>query len=801
MNKYLMTGIALLAVSGAARSQTVLTESFATAEDFARWTVIDVNADNATWRFDETVTPSHVFYNYHGTNAGDDWLISPAISIPSEGTYLLTFDTRGSSYGESLEVWTGNAPTVAGMTQKMLDLPDLGYVEQSKSVLLQCTAGESLRIGFHAVTPADRFRLNVGNIVVRKVENPLDLAVTRLVSPVSAMNLSNAETVTVNVSNTGLNAVGSFVLNCTVKLGDETVKDITETVTPSTPLAVGSSMQYTFTEKVDMTVPRGNYKFTVSVVDENDIDPSNNSVTAEIHNLTAATVPYRMGFESDEDTTCLSFLNLNNDDGDWSVTANGFFSQFSRTGSYCVGYNYSANQADDWFFLDPMQLNAGYYVLKFWYSAMEDHPEKMRVCWGTSPTAEAMTNVLAEFNPMTNINYEESINIFQVPADGQYYIGFYAFSDADENWIVVDDISLDAVDPNAGDLEMLAFTEPFDYWRAPDHSCATVNVRNIGIVDAQADVVLTVDGVETMRRTETFVAQQQRNISLDNAVNSLPAGTHTLKVTIDYPTDSNLENNSMEKEVTVLPAQAVALWDFEDGVLPQDLTYRSEDSNTISPDAGDEFVPEGNGWGIFNLENYIFGTRALAGCSWFTSAGYADRWVVLPQVTVNGENAWFALDAASFNPQRLEDYRVKVSEGRDYWADYDTELSVDGESVYVKTRGINLGKYNGKTVYIAVNLKTYDGEALVIDNLGVYGDCSLASSVGVSDIYGGASALRLAGDELRGEGIASIAVYDMNGRQVAFGEGESLNVSGLVRGLYIARGESADGVFVLKFTR
>lgn len=53
----------------------------------------------------------------------------------------------------------------------------------------------------------------------------------------------------------------------------------------------------------------------------------------------------------------------------------------------------------------------------------------MRLCYGNAPTPEAMTNVVVEYNPMTNDSYLESVNIIELKEEGNIYFGFYAFSD------------------------------------------------------------------------------------------------------------------------------------------------------------------------------------------------------------------------------------------------------------------------------------------------------------------------------------------------------------------------------------
>lgn len=108
MNKlYTLLAASLLATTATAEENAPIFEtSFNTAEDFAAWTVKDVNKDGTTWTFNAETTP-HVYYQYHNTNTGDDWLISPEITPAADGTLMVHYLFKGSSFGESFEVYTG----------------------------------------------------------------------------------------------------------------------------------------------------------------------------------------------------------------------------------------------------------------------------------------------------------------------------------------------------------------------------------------------------------------------------------------------------------------------------------------------------------------------------------------------------------------------------------------------------------------------------------------------------------------------------------------------------------------------
>ena len=83
---------------------------------------------------------------------------------------------------------------------------------------------------------------------------------------------------------------------------------------------------------------------------------------------------------------------------------------------------------------------------------------------------------------------------------------------------------------------------------------------------------------------------------------------------------------------------------------------------------------------------------------------------------------------------------MKVSDGStnpaDYW--YSSEAKISNESTTPKTRGISLGKYNGKNIAVAFNIVSKKGEALCLDNLGFYGGIEKVAT-GIKDITSDAS--------------------------------------------------------------
>lgn len=600
---------------------------------------------------------------------------------------MVQYTTYGTSYGEKLAVYTGNAPTVEAMTKLQAQNDKVLGVRTTEYFFYDATAGVPFHVGFHTTSPADQWRFYMCEFSVKQVDKVVDLQVDNVLSPVSGDNLSNAETVKVHVVNNGLDASDKFEVAYQLD-GGAVVKDKVDR-----SLAPGEAMEYTFSQKADLSTPRHKYALKAYTIEPNDINTDNDTTAVVVRHGGAVTPPYSWGFEPGDDTADFKFYNLNGDDGEWKVYQ-ATYMNMARTGYGCLAYNYNKeNDADDWAMLDPIKVEAGNYVLRYWYSGSDGHTEKLGVYWGTGNTPDDM-DVCIDEQIIKQGKYQEAFKVIKFDKPQTIYLGFYSHSDKDENWL-----------------------------------------------------------------------------------------------TIESDDDNMPDNNVMSKEVNVLGAPVV-YYDFEDGKISSDLSFYVGDSGTVNANAGDEFNKEG--WGIFNIEKHaMLGEHVLAGTSWIDGAT-PDRWLILPKVHVNSENACFVWDAMSFNQLLLETYRVKVSDGSgnpaDYW--YTTDLEVKGETITPKTRGISLSKYNGKDVYIAFNLVTPKGEVLCLDNIGVYGDVVN----GITDVNGEAAGMFIVDDNSFGAvGAKSVAVVDLSGRTVLRAESSSTSVAGLQPGVYVGVAKFADG--------
>ena len=693
-------------------AQEIFQTNFQTETEFQQWLVVDNNADENTWQFDPYAEPSKTFYNYHSTNAADDWFISPAITSAETGTLAVSFSVQGSSYVEKIEVFYGTEQTAEAMTNRLSDVISLGNEITNHLYLINANANEPLYIGFRACSDADKWRLYLCEVKVQFTSNPVDIQAAEFITPVTDFGLDQ-ETVTVKVKNTGNVDVNSFDISFSI---DE-VTIATETV--NQPLAVGGEMEYTFTAKADLSEPRKTFALKAWTTHPDDVNSTNDACSVTVLHKAPASVPYSMGFEANEYTDGITMFNLNEDEGNWDLYTDPWWS-LAHNGDYCLAYNYDKNNnANDWAILEPITVEEpGYYVLKFWYSGDDTHPEKLAVYYGNEATPESMTNKIVEYAPFARGEYEESINIIYINQPQTVCIGFYAFSDKDENWLCVDDVVFEKIDAESVDMAVLPITNPQQYVHKGSKKDVSFALRNLGIVDVTSTLRVMIDEDVIYEEGINVVAQEIKDLVLGNALNNLAAGTHEISVELLLDADVNSENNKKTFEFQVLE-NPVMSWDFEDGQLPADFAFRVEDEGVVNPSAGDEFNEYG--WGIFNIQQHeLYGEHLLAGTSWLDGTDKADRWCILPPFTPS-EESFLVWDAASFNPNFLESYSVMISSnGDDSWY-YFTEEEIVSESAEFKTRGISLSEYSGQDIYIAFRLRSENCEHLILDNIELYG--------------------------------------------------------------------------------
>lgn len=166
--------------------------------------------------------------------------------------------------------------------------------------------------------------------------------------------------------------------------------------------------------------------------------------------------------------------------------------------------------------------------------------------------------------------------------------------------------------------------------------------------------------------------------------------------------------------ITALNAQ-VFQEDFQNGIPSNFVLIRN---HNLTPAANVNFVT--SAW--VSRDNIVStGNKAACSTSWFTPAGVADDWMIIPGITLTSGNylVWKALAPdAAYN----DGYEVKLSTSNGVTIpDFNINLfSITGEnSDDWTTRSVDLSVYAGQTVSIAFRNNSNDKFLLYVDDIRV----------------------------------------------------------------------------------
>lgn len=218
--------------------------------------------------------------------------------------------------------------------------------------------------------------------------------------------------------------------------------------------ATSQNPQVTFTAT-------GSYTVTLTATNNqgSDAQVSNNCITVVTQTCNALGTALTMGFEAAESLTGWAVENTNGDvdgggdDITWfPVSATDLSTAIGSTVTAHGGQNmaiYIYNQdgttaANDWLYTPCLSLQTGTtYTISFWYRvANAQYPEKVRVKLGNAQLGTSMTQMIVDLGSKTNTTWVQQTSTFTVAAAGNYYVGFQCYSNADEYFVLLDDINI-----------------------------------------------------------------------------------------------------------------------------------------------------------------------------------------------------------------------------------------------------------------------------------------------------------------------------------------------------------------------
>lgn len=147
---------------------------FANQTEFDLWTVIDDNGDKKTWA--EDLTAKAAKYSYSSANAGNDWLISPPLSLKAETEYRLRLDVKAHNANstESMKVFVGQGATVGDQTaEELADYPVINSTSYStKTITIKPSTTGNYNIGFYVYSAKNKYYLYLQNVIIENMSAP-----------------------------------------------------------------------------------------------------------------------------------------------------------------------------------------------------------------------------------------------------------------------------------------------------------------------------------------------------------------------------------------------------------------------------------------------------------------------------------------------------------------------------------------------------------------------------------------------------------------------------------------------------
>ncbi|MBI1835965.1 MAG: choice-of-anchor J domain-containing protein [Flavobacteriia bacterium] len=314
MKKSLLLVGALVLSSAAVKAQTIFSEDFNAATTLpAGWVLHNVDgftpATNVNFVTDAWVVRADATTPANGNictstswytpaGAANDWIVTPAITVPGTGTYNLIFDAQApdANYADGYQVYVSTTGTaVADFTAPAISTVAAATATWTpQSVSLAAYAGQTIYIAI-VNNSNDMFLLNIDNVVVKQLQaNDANLTGVTL-NRYSATSTNN--TLSAAIKNDGSTTITSVTLNWND--GTDHSQVISTNIASGATATVNHPTAVTYASVVEK-----NIVVTITAVNAG-VDPNtaNNGGSAKFNTLSSLPAK-RVVFEEGTGTWC-----------------------------------------------------------------------------------------------------------------------------------------------------------------------------------------------------------------------------------------------------------------------------------------------------------------------------------------------------------------------------------------------------------------------------------------------------------------------------------------------------------------
>ena len=534
------------------------TEGFEVTSDLVCWSIYNlVSASTVQWA--PSLTYAHSGINsmkapYDCSNGVDNWLVSPPITVPTTGNYVLQFwsinDYPGDAeYDGVLISTTGNNPSTSTFTQvKQLTGDELSTNWQQFTIPLNAYAGQTIYIAFNNQgTCADAWYID--DVKVYNFQNYKDAEVKSIDKPASGPNLTATEQIRVTVKNNGSDPITSLPISVTIDGGTP----INETIT--TPIASFAEYTYIFTATANLSTV-STHTISATVALPGDQDATNNTKTKSVTNF--GNVVLLQEGDNGTVTTCnIKFTDNGGITNDYYYYDNGIVVFYPATAGKML--NATINDlalGTDWG-QDALFIFDGAYTMDELYAMTSDQIAAIMLLGAAGDWGSECPMYYEATNPDGALTF-------------YFQLGTW-FGTTDRGWDIDVTCSFD------NDASITAITAPpVNGQNMTATETVKAIIRNSGVNPiSSVGMQLTVDGVVVTTTPETYTgtiaAGATYEYTFTAKANLLAAGNHTVTVKVIYAGDENPANDSKTINVINTICNNIATLpyteDFESGIL------------------------------------------------------------------------------------------------------------------------------------------------------------------------------------------------------------------------------------------
>ena len=380
------------------------TESFDNEDTYGCLFIYDANDDGESWGLIDSFGTdySRAAYIMYAVDA-DDWLVLPGIK--DAGNYSISWKTRAynASYPESYEVYIGDSMVYSET------LTSTSLVTRSAS--FSVAEGDTVSPMFRYISD-DQYAFFLDDITISQASAPVQYTLT-----VTSNNPAWG-----TVTGGGTYAAGTTaIIGATPNSGYHFVQWQDGNTSATRSVIVTANATYTAT-------------FAANPVEEPCV---------------VSDFPYSESFEGGID--CWTATDGNGDSFTWrtlSSIGEGSEAVTPHTGSVMVGsfsWNSAAMQADEYLISPAFELPDGSVSLSFWFRVNSNFPEdKLAVKLSTTGNATSnFTTTLVDITPTAaNGSWTQQTVDLSAYAGQTVYIAFHHHDSYDNNYVVLDDISI-----------------------------------------------------------------------------------------------------------------------------------------------------------------------------------------------------------------------------------------------------------------------------------------------------------------------------------------------------------------------